>query len=136
TVGNFSEFTQAHFGFDLVPNSTPVQPFGLPPGQGSVVIGSPYFRDNTTPFTYHGVDIPADTNPAERRSRFAKHADGTQAAHFADATAIDPNFDLPLASPADFSNNFVGFQVPGGTNIGAVTVHGALFGNNVFGGAV
>lgn len=54
--GQFSEFEGAGFGFALT-NANPPAVIGLPPAGGSIIVGSPFVRNNATPALYL-------TNPA------------------------------------------------------------------------
>lgn len=53
-VGFFDAFEQAGFGYyrPFVPPGTPPIVRGLPPGQGSVIVGSPFVRDNSSATNY------------------------------------------------------------------------------------
>ncbi len=55
-AGLFDDFETAGYGFRIDPQTNRVS--GLPPGTGSVLIGSPYFRDNTTAGTYNPYGEP------------------------------------------------------------------------------
>jgi hypothetical protein len=65
-IGLYDEFESAGFAyaFDNPPGDDQIRFAGLPAGPGSVVIGSPFIRDNTNAFTYNptGV-IPGVQNP-------------------------------------------------------------------------
>ncbi|MGD9690662.1 MAG: beta strand repeat-containing protein [Phycisphaerales bacterium] len=136
TLGNFDDYEDAGFGFLFDPQSTDGSVIGLPIGPGSVLVGAPFFRDNSSPVAYHGVDPTDASRMMETPSIFPFHADGTPMNNFADGTPINPIFDLPLTLASDFSNPHTGITSPMGTNVGAVTIHGAVFGQNTFGGAV
>jgi hypothetical protein len=68
TLGNYDELEDdAHFAYRRsVVNGQEIFD-GLPLGTGSVVVGSPYIRDNRDPILYHGVNpaatIGQQTNP-------------------------------------------------------------------------
>lgn len=50
-LGLYDAFEDAGFGYALS-NTTPPQVIGLPPGPGSLIIGSPFVRNNATPGQY------------------------------------------------------------------------------------
>lgn len=50
-VGLFEDFESAGFGYDLTQDPMP-NVIGLPPGPGSVIVGSPFVRNNQNPATY------------------------------------------------------------------------------------
>lgn len=54
-VGDYDDFEQAGFGYVIGQEPGQAQPVihGLPPGPGSVVIGSPFVRDDTNAQTYN-----------------------------------------------------------------------------------
>ncbi len=54
--GIYGAFEQAGYGFRINPQSN--QTSGLPPGPGSVIIGSPYNRDNSSAPTYNPYGLP------------------------------------------------------------------------------
>jgi hypothetical protein len=56
-IGLYDEFEAAGFGYALTQEDPP-QVVGLPPGPGSVIIGAPFLRDNSSPENYfNGVPI-------------------------------------------------------------------------------
>src|SRR6185295_3219272 len=58
-LGDFDTMEQTGFGYIVVQQGTQFQVKGLPPGAGSVVIGSPWVRDNSSAGTYNpGGIIP------------------------------------------------------------------------------
>lgn len=52
-AGLFADFQQQGFGFVVTPDGMGV--LGLPPGPGSVIVGSPYVRNRTNSNTYYGI---------------------------------------------------------------------------------
>jgi len=142
-TGNLDEYEgdvgMGH-AFDPQQQQTPT-PIGLNNGMGSVIIGAPFWRDNTSDVAYHGVDTTDDTVTEAQPSIFPNHADGTP---------INPNFDLPMNRAADFSRvpiqdslpgqppvpQFHGIFTPLGTAVRNVNVHGVLYGTSDFGSAV
>jgi len=54
-IGSYDRFEDAGFAyaFDIPPGSDDIRFAGLPAGPGSVIIGSPFVRDNTNPGTYN-----------------------------------------------------------------------------------
>ncbi|GIW74011.1 MAG: hypothetical protein KatS3mg103_0533 [Phycisphaerales bacterium] len=90
------EFESAGFGFRVVPDGDR-EVDGLSPTAGSVIIGSPFVRDNSTTGAY------------------------------------DP---FGLAPQGSFTNPDQGIFALGTQNVGRVNIHGLLFGNSVFNGAV
>lgn len=59
-LGLYDEFEDAGFGYALS-NMVPPGVIGLPPGPGSVVVGSPFVRNNASPGQYFG---PVTITPA------------------------------------------------------------------------
>ena len=60
TIGNLTDLeTAGRFGYFIRNDGTNGIVFGLPNGTGSVVIGSPFVRDNRDPILYHGVNPAA-----------------------------------------------------------------------------
>ena len=90
------EFEEAGFGFRRTPG-TDRDVDGLSPAPGSVIIGSPIFRDNTSAATYMPGQVVLPT------------------------TFISPD---------------QGIFALGNQNVGTVNIHGLIFGNSVFNGAV
>ncbi|MEO1008132.1 MAG: hypothetical protein AAFX79_06175 [Planctomycetota bacterium] len=60
-LGFGDQFEEAGFGFRLVPDGDG-EVDGLPPAAGSVALGSPYFRDNTSQASYNPAGLPATRN--------------------------------------------------------------------------
>lgn len=60
-VGIYDDFEQAGFGYDLTTDPMPTV-IGLPPGPGSVIIGSPFVRDNSSPPTYAPTGVAQGFN--------------------------------------------------------------------------
>ncbi len=135
-----TNFSQAGgFGFALDFTQTPPRVIGLADtsGLGNIIIGAPFFRDNTNDVSYHGLDTSV-VNDAETPSTLPLHAS---------LAPITP-LDLPLTAPGDFSNVLTqslvdltipqlpqGVFTPGGTDTGAITINGMVFGNSNLGGA-
>lgn len=97
------------FGFDIddsVPATPPIV-HGLPTGSGSVIIGSPFVRDNTNAVTYNPFGLPIENGTVRQ---------------------------VPVTS--GFVNPSQGIFVQGNHNIGGIYIHGMLFGSSNFTGSV
>ena len=90
------EFEGAGFGFRRTPG-TDREVDGLNEVAGSVIIGSPIFRDNTSTLTYQPGGVVA---------------------------------------PTSFISPDQGIFALGSQNVGSINIHGLIFGNSVFNGAV
>jgi hypothetical protein len=107
TVGNYDDFEAGGFGFLAEVNNGQFDIGGLPPGVGSVVIGSPFIRDITSPDTYNAIG-------------FALDAQG-----------------LPIQEvTSGFTRADQGLFLTDGSSIGSVTINGMLFGSSRFNGFV
>ncbi len=140
-TGNLDEYETAGLGHAFDPTATEPTPIGLNNGMGSVIIGAPFWRDNTNDIAYHGVDTTDPTITEDQDSILPNHADGS---------VIFPPLDLPLNRAADFSRvpiqdslpgqppvpQFQGIFTPLGTAVRNVNVHGVLYGTSDFGSSV
>ncbi|MFN0010862.1 MAG: hypothetical protein ACKVS8_04375 [Phycisphaerales bacterium] len=171
--GLFQQFQQNSFGHFVEPpedndDTNPIV-FGLPAagsGGGSVVVGSPFARDNRSTDRYLGYF--RNTNLTEpRRSSFAGSRGGNAAGllDITSSTATLPGIAFPGSVDArqdlQFSRTFIentlvdatgapvlgdptlgatplfqGVFVADGQSVGDVKIDGALYGSSRFGGAV
>ncbi|MEO0482578.1 MAG: hypothetical protein AAF138_03060 [Planctomycetota bacterium] len=114
-TGLYDEFEEAGFGFFADFDDNDVELFGLPPGPGSVIIGSPIDRPQ-------GDYRPGGLPQSQEDDVFNTLIDDPRA--FND-------------SGADASNNFTeGIFFLGGSSFGVLNIHGMLFGSSLFEGAV
>jgi len=105
-LGLYDDFEEAGFGYIAVTDGDDTEFEGLPPGPGSVIIGSPFVRDNSSAEAY---------NP--------------------DGFAIDESvFGAQVVD--GFNRVDQGIFVIDGNEMGAVSVHGIVHGSSVFTGAV
>lgn len=106
-VGIFDEFERAGFGYAFTTDDGAI---GLPPGQGSVIIGSPFVRDPTSTQTFNpGGPVPGI-----------------------------PVFGggLALTIPQTFNNPSQGIFINDGSSMGRVAIHGVVHGSSRYSGAV
>ena len=106
-TGIYDDFEEAGFGFAAEERNTQVIITGMPPGSGSVIVGSPFVRDNTNFASY----APED---------FARGANGQ---------------DLRTVTTG-FTRANQGIFVEDGGSIGSINIAGMLFGASVFNGFV
>lgn len=108
-AGNFGAFETAGFGYQRQATGSQPQIYGLPPGPGSVIIGSPFIRSL------------ADYNPAGR-ARVAPMV----------------NYPNVLTSGFTRTDQGVFVNTTGGapSSMGMMYIHGVLHGTSVFSGAV
>ncbi|TVS03377.1 MAG: hypothetical protein EA423_08605 [Phycisphaerales bacterium] len=106
-IGLFDQFEQAGFGYAFTADDDGL---GLPPGQGSVIIGSPFLRNPSSTQTFNpGGPVPGI-----------------------------PVFGggLALTNPLAFNNPAQGIFVNDGSSMGRVAIHGVVHGSSRFTGAV
>lgn len=106
----FDQFRETGFGFTLGGDADNLVALGLPPGTGSVIIGSPFVRPNSSAFAY---DPYNEMDP--------------------DASMLRDSLDFQLANQGVFVNAESG-TTP--VSIGDVTLNAALFGLSRFSGSV
>jgi hypothetical protein len=70
-------FETAGFGFAAERRNTQVEITGMPPGSGSVVVGSPFIRDNANAQTYNpeGFALQRTTSPSAPSRRVSLRTD-------------------------------------------------------------
>lgn len=61
-LGLFDDFEQAGFGYDITLDPMNPSVVGLPPGPGSVIVGSPYVRNNTSQPLYNPTGVVQEFN--------------------------------------------------------------------------
>lgn len=105
-MGLYGDFETAGFGFAAERRNTQVVITGLPPGAGSVIVGSPFVRTNTSAATY---------NP----EGFARNG----------------NQNIRTVT-SGFSRTDQGLFLEDGSSIGSVNVNGMVFGASKFNGFV
>ncbi len=105
--GIFDQFEQAGFGFGFTADDDGI---GLPPGQGSVLIGSPFVRNPASTQTF---------NPGGAVPGIPVTGGG-----------------LSISDPLRFNNPTQGIFVNDGSSMGRVAIHGILFGSSRYTGAV
>lgn len=115
-MGLYDSFEEAGFGYRLTAD-TPPQVVGLPPGQGSIIVGSPVVRSIASPEDYFGRLVSFD------EQMFSGTVDV-----FAGGQEI--------RNDAAFRRPDQGVRVEGGASIGSVVIHGILHGSSRFTGAV
>jgi hypothetical protein len=107
-LGLYGDFETAGFGFAAEARGATVVFTGLPPGSGSVIVGSPFVRDNSGGATSY--------NP----EGFAEDAQG------------NPIFLVT----SGFTRSDQGLFLEDGSSIGSLTINGMLFGASKFNGFV
>jgi hypothetical protein len=107
-LGLYGDFETAGFGFAAETRNTQVVFTGLPPGSGSVMVGSPFVRDNSS-----GGDT---YNP--------------------EGFALDANGDPIFLVTTGFTRPDQGVFLEDGSSVGSVTINGMLFGASKFNGFV
>lgn len=106
-LGTFGAFSSAGFGYGFTADDDGI---GLPPGQGSVIIGSPFVRDPSSTQTF---------NPGGPVLGLPVFGGG-----------------LALTNPLAFNNPTQGIFVRDGSSMGRVAIHGVVHGSSRFTGAV
>lgn len=104
--GIYDQFEDAGFGYALDVSDQEVTATGLPPGPGSVIIGSPFVRNNANTVFYNPGGSPRELTSAL------------------------------VNNPALFNASDQGIFVPDGSAMGYVRVHGVLHGSSNFSSAV
>lgn len=141
--GNYAAIMQGRFGFYLEPATQDPPVRGLPPGSGTIVIGSPYFRDNTDAPSYHGNRLGQSSslptvrpklNPSDNPIRWTNDPSTGQVTSNFITQPLEDN--LPNNPGVGVPLRYQGVFVPNGQNIGSVNIDGTLLGNSRFGGAV
>ncbi len=115
-TGLFDNFEQAGFGYGVArmpPDMPPV--LGLPPGPGSIILGSPIVRDNSSPAAYLSERV-ADLFPG------------------VGGGVVGAGFSIPDGDW--FVRPDQGIFVPNNETMGSVLVHGILHGSSQFSGAL
>ncbi|MEI7658601.1 MAG: hypothetical protein WCK33_11110, partial [Phycisphaerae bacterium] len=102
--GLYDDFETAGFGFAADRRNTQVVITGMPPGSGSVVVGSPFVRDNASAQTYNPEGFAQQNGQAIR------------------------------TVTTGFTRTDQGFFLEDGSSIGSVTVNGMVFGASKFNG--
>lgn len=110
-AGQMDNFEQAGFGYVVDVRNQQVIIAGLPQSGGSVIIGSPWVRDNSTPGAYN----PRGGTP--------------------DTSTPDP-FDTLAYVRTGFNRPDQGLFLLDGSSIGSVTINGILHGSSRFNGFV
>ncbi len=106
--GNLDDFEQIGFGFELT-NDDPPRATGLPDGTGSLIVGSPIVRNNTSATRYV----------------FNNRMDGL---------ALDQIFGAGGVNTGNFNRADQGVVVNG--SIGSVVIHGMVFGSSTVQGSI
>jgi len=120
-TGLYDAFQGAGFGFAYDVNNGQVRITGLPPGPGSVIVGSPWVRDNTSSATYNpGGAAPGAGNPVT--SGFNNPAQGM---FIDDASPISGIYIHGIVNGSSHFTNFVD-RIYVGYLLGSITVDGDL----------
>lgn len=114
-VGLFDEMQQAGMGFALTPE-TPPRATGMPPGSGSVIVGSPWVRalDN-----YQPAGLPPGT-AVPVTSGFLRTDQGV----FVNGSISSVNFHAMMFGSSQFTGS--ADRISFGVNMGSLTVAGDL----------
>jgi hypothetical protein len=120
-MGLYDAFQSAGFAFAFDVNNGQIRMTGLPPGPGSVIIGSPYVRDNTSQATYNPAGpAPGAGNPVT--TGFTRADQG----FFTDDN--QPIGSIYLAGILNGSSHFTNFvdRIYVGYMLGSIAVDGDL----------
>jgi len=105
--GIYDDFERIGFGFVADNRQNQFTIGGLPPGSGSVIVGSPFLRDNSSESSYNPGGFARDENDRS----------------------------IQLVS-GGFSRADQGIFLTDGSSIGSIAINGMLFGSSRFNGAV
>ncbi|MCX5690747.1 MAG: hypothetical protein NTV94_13360, partial [Planctomycetota bacterium] len=106
-TGIYDDFESAGFGFAAEQRNTQVIITGMPPGSGSVIVGSPFIRDNTNLGTYDPEGFATGDNGQQLR-----------------------------IVTTGFTRANQGIFIEDGGSVGSINIAGMLFGASVFNGFV
>ena len=105
-LGLYDDFETAGFGFAAERRNTQVEITGMPPSSGSVVVGSPFIRDNANAAAYNPEGFALQNGQALR------------------------------TVTTGFTRTDQGLFLEDGSSIGSLTINGMLFGASKFNGFV
>jgi hypothetical protein len=100
-AGIYEDFQTAGFGFtfdNIQGTGIGISPRGVPAGTGSVIIGSPFFRDPRTPARYHGLNPYTQFADTRFTSLPVSRVAGNQTGD--PITVLDPNGPGPAGQVA------------------------------------
>ncbi|MBX3358159.1 MAG: hypothetical protein KF745_07005 [Phycisphaeraceae bacterium] len=115
-AGLLDDFEQAGFGYALTQGTDTPTVIGLPAGNASIVIGSPFVRNNATTASYLGELVVRD------QQLFSTWQNFLNGAQITDSTL--------------FRNPNQGLFAPAGLNWGTVNINGIMHGQIQFGGSL
>lgn len=120
-AGLYNDFERAGFGFNIQNNNGQVSVTGMPPGTGSVIVGSPFVRNNTSENAYNaaGTERPV---PVPIQGGFARTDQGV---FLQDGTPIHSVYIHGMVFGSSHFGSFVD-QIVVGTLMGSMTVNGDL----------